>query len=145
MAVRQKQKKQLDLRPLKGAFLALLLTVFSVLILAIVVKNSEITDETITVINQGIKILSIFAGAFAASRGLDRGHLSAGALAGGVYIVLGYLIFSLLEGRFGDILLMFADLAMGIIIGGLTGLIFGKLLGVPKENSKTKKHTKRAY
>ena len=142
MAVRHK-KKQIDLGPLKGAFLALLITVFCVLILAVIVKNTEISDETITVINQGIKILSIFAGAFLASRGIAKGHFAAGALSGGVYIVLGYLTFSLLEGRFGDILLMFADLAMGVIIGGLTGIIFGKLLGKPAET--TKKQSMRAH
>lgn len=144
MAKRRK-RKQNELRPLKGAILALMITIFSVLILAIVVKNTDMPDETITVMNQVIKIISIFAGAFVASRGIENGHMSAGALAGGIYIVLGYLIFSLLEGRFGDILLLFADLAMGTLIGMLTGIIFGRLLGPSPEKTAVKKHAKRAY
>ena len=143
MAGKRKQK-QYELRSLKGAILALLITVFSVLILAVIVKSSDIKDETITVINQAIKIISIFLGAFVAGRGTEKGYFGAGALAGGIYIVLGYLTFSLLEGRFGDILLLFADLAMGVIIGGLTGLIFGRLLDT-KEKSKTKSKKMRAY
>lgn len=144
MAGKRKQK-QYELRSLKGAVLALLITVFSVLILALIVKNSRMKDETITVINQAIKIISIFIGAFAAGRGAEKGYFGAGALAGGIYIVLGYLTFSLLEGRFGDILLLFADLAMGVIIGGLTGLIFGRLLGPAEGKNKVKRQARRAH
>ena len=143
MAVKRKQK-QYEFKSLKGAILALLITVFCVLILALVVKGTDISDETISALNQAIKIVSIFAGAFAAARGAMEKQALAGGLAGGIYIVLGYLTFSLIEGRFGDILLLFADLAMGVIIGMLTGIIFGKLLG-KKEQPTAKKRMKKAY
>ena len=67
MAVKRKQK-QYEFKSLKGAILALLITVFCVLILALVVKGTDISDETISALNQAIKIVSIFAGAFVAAR-----------------------------------------------------------------------------
>ena len=143
MAVKRK-KKQYEFKSLKGAVLALLITVFCVLVLALVVKGTSISDETISALNQAIKIISIFAGAIVASRGATERHALAGGLAGGIYIVLGYLTFSLIEGRFGDILMLFADLAMGVIIGMLTGIIFGKLLG-KKEQPMAKKRAKKTY
>ncbi len=143
MAVKRKQK-QYEFKSLKGALAALLVTVFSVLILAVAVKGTSITDETISALNQAIKIVSIFVGAFVASRGAKERQALAGGLAGGIYIVLGYLTFSLIEGRFGDILLLFADLAMGVVIGMLTGIIFGKLLA-KKEQPMAKKRVKKAY
>lgn len=136
----KRKEKHYEPKALKGAVFALLITVFCVLILALVVKNAEISDETITMLNQAIKIISIFAGALVATRGLKKGHLGAGALAGGIYIVLGYLTFSLIQGRFGDILLFFADLAMGVVIGMLTGIIFGRLLS-PGEKTAVRPRT----
>ena len=143
MALKRKQK-QYEFKSLKGAILSLLITVFSVLILALVVKGTDISDETISALNQAIKIISVFAGAFAASRSAAEKQALAGGLSGGIYIVLGYLTFSLIDGKFGDILLLFADLAMGVIIGMLTGIIFGKLL-TKKEPPTAKKRTKKAY
>ena len=117
------------MKSLKGAIIGLVVTVLSVLILALIVKQGGVSDAAIGAVNQIIKVVSIFLAAFIASRGLAAQQAVAGAMAGGVYVVLGYLTFSLIDGHFGDILMLLADLAMGLVIGMLTALIFGKLLG----------------
>ena len=133
------EKNNLALRTLKGAVAGLIVTVAAVLVLALIVKQTNMSDEAISAVNQVIKVASIFVAALIASRGLFERSMVAGGMAGIVYVVLGYLIFALIEGRFGDILLMFADLAMGLVIGLLTGFIFGKLLGKDKSTAPQKR------
>lgn len=142
-AAASKQQNGLALKVIKGAVLGLLITVAAVLILAFIVKSTDMSDETISAFNQAIKIASIFVAALAASKGVSEKFMAHGALSGGLYVLLGYLTFSLIEGAFGDILLMFMDLAMGIAIGMITAFIFGKLLGSKKET--TTKGSKKAY
>lgn len=122
------QRKTAVMHALKGAIMGLVITVVCVLIFAVIVKQSGATDAAIAAVNQGIKIVSIFIAAFMASRGMGKQAAITGAMAGAIFIVFGYLTFSLIDGQFGDILMMFADLAMGLVIGMLTGIIFGKLL-----------------
>lgn len=132
----QPQKKEAVMKSIKGAIFGLIITVVCVLVFAVIVKQAGLGDEAISAVNQAIKVVSIFIAAFIASRNLPEGHLMAGMMSGAMYVVLGYLTFSLIEGQFGDILLMFADLAMGVVIGMLTAMIFGKLRKQPKQPVK---------
>ena len=132
----QPEKKGDIMRSVKGAVTALVITVAAVLVLAMVVKQTGMSDEVISAVNQIVKVVCIFLAALIATRGQPESAIAAGAMSGAMYIVLGYLSFSLIEGNFGDILLMFADLAMGVIIGMLTGVIFGKLLARPAKPAK---------
>ncbi|MFR9207885.1 MAG: hypothetical protein ACLVKR_06050 [Lachnospiraceae bacterium] len=84
-------------------------------------------DETkISAINQAIKVIDIYCCAIS-SRSVMEKQLFTG-LSGLIYVAVGYIAFSLIEGEFGDVMLLLADLAMGAIVGALVGLIFGKLL-----------------
>lgn len=112
----------------KGVIIALIVTVAAVLALALIVKEKGIDSAAISAVNQTIKVAAIFIAAMISSRAAKEKQLITGALSGLVYIVAGYLIFSLIEGDWGDITLLLTDAAMGIMIGALVGLIFGKLL-----------------
>ncbi len=112
----------------KGVIIALIVTVAAVLALALIVKEKGIDSAAISAVNQAIKVAAIFIAAMISSRGAKEKQLITGALSGLVYIVVGYLIFSLIEGDWGDITLLLTDAAMGVMIGALVGLIFGKLL-----------------
>ena len=123
----------------KGAVLGLIITIMSVLVFAIIVKQFGLSDQAISAINQGIKVVSIFISAFAASKSAEEGRILAGILAGGIYVVLGYLTFSLIESRFGDPGLLLADLAMGVVIGMLTAMIFTKMFSASQTKSPVKR------
>ncbi len=112
----------------KGVVIALIVTVAAVLALALIVKEKGMDSAAISAVNQAIKVAAIFIGAMISSRAAKEKQLITGALSGLVYIVAGYLIFSLIEGDWGDITLLLTDAAMGVMIGALVGLIFGKLL-----------------
>ncbi len=129
--------KQAIFKSIKGAIMGLILSVVCVLIFALIVQQAAISAEAIAAVNQIIKVCAIFLAAFVASRKLTNNKTLAGMAAGSTYVVLAYLAFSLVEGEFGDILVMFADLAMGVAIGALTATIFGKLTGAtPVVNKK---------
>lgn len=129
---RKKSKKQSDksiaMNIAKGVIIALIVTVAAVLALALIIKEKGADSSVITAINQIIKLISIFIASMLAVKGLDKAHLLTGAAAGFLYIVVGYLIFSFIEGSWGDVLLLITDAATGAVVGALVGLIFGKLL-----------------
>ncbi len=127
----------LTVKVIKGAVIGLLVTVAAVLLLAVIAKGTDMSDETIAAFNQAIKIVSIFTAGLVASRGLTEKYMLIGALSGGLYVLLGYLTFSLIEGRLGDIGLLAADIAMGAAIGALTSFVFGKLLMNKKGAAKS--------
>ena len=56
-------------KAIKGAIFGLIVTILSVLVLAIVVKQFGLSDEAISAINHAVKVLSIFVAAFIAAPG----------------------------------------------------------------------------
>ena len=81
----------------------------------------------ISIVNQVIKILSIILAAFIASRGLGKGAVMVGIISAALYVVLGYLVFSLIEGQFGDIVMLFSDLVMSVVIGAVLSAILSRM------------------
>ncbi len=120
-------RTQSIMRSIKGAIMGLIFSVICVLLFALIVKQTDVSAEIISAVNQIIKVCAIFMSACIATKNLQEFKLIAGAATGSAYVVLAYLVFSLVEGQFGDVLIMFADLAMGVAIGLLTAAIFGKL------------------
>ena len=53
-------------------------------------------------------------------KGADKGYLLTGALAGGLYVILGYLAFSLIEGSFGSIPLVLIGVIPAMLLSGKT-------------------------
>ena len=111
---------------LKGAIWGVIISVASVLVMAIIVKQGGVANEAISVINQIVKTLSIVVAAFIAVRGAGDKKIQSGVWGGLLYVLLSYGIFSLVEGALGDPLVLLTDAVMGIVIGLLLGIIFGK-------------------
>ncbi len=136
-AKRDTQKQSnIIIKALKGGILGLIITLMSVLAFAIIVKKFGVSDETISAINQAIEVVSIFMSAYAASKNTTQNKVLTGVLAGCMYVLLGYLIFSLIQSNWGDVSLLLADLAMGALIGMLTALIFSKILQNEQKKEK---------
>lgn len=127
----------LILKALKGGILGLVITIMSILAFAILVKKFGISDEVISAVNQAVKVASIFMAAYASSKNSTRRQILTGAAAGCMYVLLGYLTFSLIQSSWGDVTLLLADLAMGAVVGMLTAMIFTRIL--KSENRKEKR------
>lgn len=129
---------------LKGAIWGVIISVASVLVLAIIVKQGGVANEAISVINQIVKTLSIVVAAFIAVRSAGDKKIQSGVWGGLLYVLLSYGIFSLVEGALGDPLVLLTDAVMGIVIGLLLGIIFGKKQNKAGEKAQSSLRTQTA-
>jgi len=124
---KSKTIKTMILKPIKGSFLSLIFTIVAILILALVVKGSGITDKSLSVLNQFIKVFGIIYAAYIGSKGIEKRAWVAGALSGHFYIIMCYLLFSLLEGKMGNFSLFLSDAMMSVVIGIIVAVLFSKI------------------
>ena len=125
-------------KAVKGAIFGLIVTVLSVLVLAII-KQFGLSDGAIAAVNQAVKVVAIFITAFIATSGAEQNKILTGALAGALYVLFGFGAFSLIEGQWGSFSQLLADLAMGVVIGMLTAMIFSKIFVKQKKPARAAK------
>lgn len=110
----------------KAVAAAAIVTIALILLFALTLKLGVLKESSIPVVNQIIKILGILFAAFLATRkGGERRVLRAG-IAGIVYILVGIIVFSLLDGQFAFSVSLVWDVVMGALVGLLAGLLFSK-------------------
>lgn len=105
----------------KGIGLSIIISLVCVLIFGFVIKSFLLPNGTIKVVNQFIKVLSIFIGVFSCS-GKNLG-LVKGCLVGAFSIIITHLIFSLIGGNISFGLSFIIDVLFGLIVGGISGTI----------------------
>lgn len=108
---------------LKGALIAVSISLILILLFAVLIKLTNIPDVAISPVNQVIKIISIFFGCFLCLKKLPQKGLVTGSFVGMLYTVLAFLIFSLLGGTFSFNLTLFSDIIFATIIGGICGIM----------------------
>ena len=109
---------------IKAIFASICLSLILILIFAFILKYVSLSDNTIKLINQAIKILSILYG-FIVLRKKDKHSLFfKGILIGIVYGALSYLLFSLLSGSFALEITTLNDIVFNGVIGAIIGLFF---------------------
>jgi len=128
---------------LKGALIAMVFTVAVILLFALIIKETGMSDKTVAVIDQIIKIGGIIAASFFAIRGMSEKQWLCGAMAGMLFVILSYLIFSLVEGMFGNVALLFSDMLMGMLIGMVFAIIAANFFG-RKRGRKTPPRIRKA-
>ncbi len=126
---------------LKGTLISMIFTIAVILLFALIIKETGLADNVIGPVNQVIKIAGIIAASYFAVKGLADKQWLCGGITGIMYMLLSYLIFSLIEGMFGKIALLFSDLLMGMLIGLVFAVIAANFFGGSRR--KTKKTQKR--
>ncbi|MEG2207068.1 MAG: TIGR04086 family membrane protein, partial [Clostridia bacterium] len=110
---------------LRGLLTAIGVTLGCVLIFALLMQWLKPSDTVIRVVNQLVKLLSIFAGTWVMlGRGGEKGMLY-GALLGLVYMAIGVGLYALLSGQRLPLTAYLSDIAMGVAGGGIAGAIIG--------------------
>jgi putative membrane protein (TIGR04086 family) len=127
---------------LKGTLISMIFTIAVILLFALIIKETGLKDNTIGPINQAIKIAGIIAASYFAVKGMADKQWLCGGITGIMYMLLSYLIFSLIQGMFGNIALLFSDLLMGMLIGMVFAIITANFLDGPKR-TKSKRSQKR--
>ena len=106
---------------IKGVGLALAFSFLASVVLASILQFSPLPDKVIYPINQTVKVVAIVLGTLVFVRG-EKGLLQ-GLAIGALFTALSYLTFSALGGDFSLSWLIFGEMALALIAGGLSGAI----------------------
>lgn len=111
----------------RGLMAAIAVTLIGMLILASLVVWADLSDSALEMLNQGLKLLAVAAGVYAAvRRGGERG-LAKGACVGLLYIALGYGACALLGEMLVTPGMLALEMAMGLAAGALCGALCANL------------------
>ncbi len=102
---------------LKSALLSFVFSLVFVLVFALIVKLTNIGEGAIGIVNQAIKIVSVFLGVLFSVK--ERGGWFLNGLCGGVlYAVIAFFVFSFVGGQFN-----WSNLFIDIGVSGAVGIL----------------------
>lgn len=117
------EKKGIIKPIVKGVFVALAVSLVSILLFAFLLRWTNISESLIAPVNQVIKGGSIFLGVFFGLKRVKRNGIINGLLIGFFYTIFAFLVFSLLDGAFSFDRSLLNDIIFGTIIGAICGII----------------------
>ena len=103
-------------------FVALIISLILVVVAAFAIKIFNLGDKAIIIINQIIKSLSILIAGLLCLKLPNNGWLR-GFIVGVLYVLLAFVVFSLLSGEFCFDLTLLNDLALCGVSGLIVGII----------------------
>lgn len=106
----------------KGIIIAIIISLGLVVLFAFILKGFSLSDSVITPVTMIIKAVSVVVGALVAVKGNSKG-LVKGISFGTIYIVIAFLIFSILAGSFSVGVSGLLDLISAATCGGIVGII----------------------
>lgn len=107
----------------KGIGIAMISTVIMLLIFSIILAYTNTSENTITPVIMVVTGISILIGSSIGSIKIKKNGIINGGLIGGIYILILYLISSILNWRFGLNIQSIIMIAVGMIFGILGGII----------------------
>lgn len=115
--------KKVWVQYVKGATVALIVSLVGILLFALLLKFVSISEGVIGPVNQVIKAISILVGTkVALKRTTNLGWLK-GAILGLFYTLLAYLIFSFLSSSIVFDTTTLIDVMFGMVMGAICGII----------------------
>ena len=111
------------LRILRGALAACALSVLLVTAFAFLLLKEWVGADSLGFINTGIKAVCAVVAALIATHRAEKGVLPIAAAAGGAYMLITFLVFSLLSGSFSPGTGTLTDLLMCVLGGIVVGVI----------------------
>ena len=111
---------------LKSTILGVIVSIVLVLLLAFLLKFVELSDNVITIIDEFIKIISIFVATINLVKKSPYKILYKSALLGVVYTLFTFIVFSALRGSYN----FGAGLIVDIVLGAVIGVIIAIILNV---------------
>ena len=106
----------------KGLIVASLCSLALVVLFAFCIKWFDIGDRYLNLITLSMKAVSVVIGSIFAVKGQSKGLLK-GIVFGLFYVIVAFLIFSLLAGGFNLGLGFLFDLAFASLLGGIVGIV----------------------
>ncbi len=111
------------IRILKGSIVAILFTICTLLIFALLLAYTNMSETMITPIVITVSGMSILIGSIISSRKIRKQGLINGGLVGLIYITVIYLLSSIIQGDFGVNMYAIIMIFVCILAGCLGGII----------------------
>ena len=108
---------------IKGALVALLVSMSGILLFALILKFIVMSDTVIATINQIIKAISILLGVRTTLKASHGKGLVKGTVLGLVYTLIAYLVFSFLSASISFDTTTIIDMVFGGVMGAICGII----------------------
>ena len=107
----------------KASLIGVITSILLVLIFAFVLKFVNLNTSTISLVDQIIKVISVFVAMIMLNKGDGEKLLVKGLLVGMVYAIITFIVFSALNGGFSLTPAIFTDIAFSALIGGVCAII----------------------
>ena len=108
---------------LKASLVGVVVSILLVLLFAFVLKFVDLNSGTISLVDQIIKVLSVFIAVVMLNKANDEGLLLKGILVGAVYSIITFIVFSILNGGFNVGLGVLTDIAFSALVGGVSAIL----------------------
>ena len=105
-----------------ASIIAVIVSLGLILIFALLIKWFNWSDNVITPVNIVIKLVSIAVGVLIATKSGEKRMLK-GTVVGLSYVLVSFIVFSLLIGKFSFGVDNVWDLLLGVVGGGIIGII----------------------
>ena len=116
----------------RSIIFSLLFSMLLVLVLALIAKATPLDATTATVLNQIIKVLSVFLGVFLGLKG-KRGGFLIGLIAGLFFTLFSWLIFSAISGSLSFDQITVYDFLIGAASGAISGILTVNLKSIERK------------
>ena len=108
---------------LRGALIGTAAGVALVALSAFILMKQWLGAESIPYLNAGVKVIAAGIAALCAVRRSESGNILKGAAASGLYMLLSFIVFSLISGEFGFNTGLLFDMAMCLLTGAIVGIV----------------------
>ncbi len=112
------------IKMLKGLAVSFIITLVGIFIFALLLTYTNIPESTIPIVIIAISFISILIGATISTRKISKNGMINGGIIGGIYVILLYLISSIINTGFTFNIYTIIMIIAGIV-AGLIGGIFG--------------------
>lgn len=119
------KEENTPIKIIKGVGIALLITLISLLIFSIILTYTNIEEKTISPVIMIITAISILIGSSIENTKIKKNGLINGGIIGGIYILILYVVSSILNWKFSlninSVIMIVAAIIFGIL-GGIIGV-----------------------
>ena len=129
---------------LKGTLISMVFTTAAILLFALIIQETKMASGAASVIYQILRIGGIMLASYFAIKGFEGKRWLMGGMSGMLFIILSYLLVSLIEGIFGNVVVLFSNILMGLLIGMVFAIIVASLKGSKAGPARPKTRSRRA-
>lgn len=112
---------------LKASLIGVVVSILLVLLFAFVLKFVDLNSNTISLVDQIIKVLSILVAVIMLNRLNGEGLLIKGIFTGAVYSLITFVVFSILNGGVNFSVAIFTDVIFSALVGGVVAILLNMI------------------